>query len=411
MDGDVPGKREAGAVTSIPGRVAFVLHWEDGPLTGPARKVRRQIQAWRSLGCDAQLSVLTTERAAPAWRELGDSTVTNVLVGPIDEPGVATQRKIWGAQKALLADAIATGPALLYHRQTIWYPSLRRHADSVPLVVEVNGDDVSELTVAGPRKAVLNRLTRRWYLERAAGFAAVSNELAGRFADFPGRITVIANGIDLARHPTLPPTTDGRPRLVFVGHPGIPWHGIDRVLALARLTPEWTYEIVGYTAGDLGPLPDNVDAHGELFGDALLAVLRRCDVGIGSLAMHRAGINEASPLKSRTYLAHGLPVIHDYVDTDFPEGRPFLLQLPREDNLSGNTLAVIREFVQNWTGRRVAREDVACLDAVSKERRRVAFFGDVLQDWSERRALSRGPRRAPGLLASAAHRETTGRPQ
>jgi hypothetical protein len=39
-------------------------------------------------------------------------------------------------------------------------------------------------------------------------------------------------------------------------------------------------------------------------------------------------MSEASPLKSREYLALGLPVIGAYEDTDIPPDDPVYLQLP-----------------------------------------------------------------------------------
>lgn len=57
-------------------------------------------------------------------------------------------------------------------------------------------------------------------------------------------------------------------------------------------------------------------------------------MAVSSLALHRDGLNEASPLKTREYLVAGVPVLTAYRDTDFLRGAPFLLQLPNvEDNV------------------------------------------------------------------------------
>lgn len=45
--------------------------------------------------------------------------------------------------------------------------------------------------------------------------------------------------------------------------------------------------------------------------------MRNCQVCIGTLALHRKNMTEASPLKTREYLAHGFPVIIGYKDTAF----------------------------------------------------------------------------------------------
>jgi len=88
-------------------------------------------------------------------------------------------------------------------------------------------------------------------------------------------------------------------------------------------------------------------------------------------------MTEASTLKLREYLAVGLPSIIGYTDTDFPNGAPFLLQLPnRPDNVS-SSLSAIDEFISSQAGRRVARASIAHLDSLNKERRRLRFLSSV----------------------------------
>jgi hypothetical protein len=95
-------------------------------------------------------------------------------------------------------------------------------------------------------------------------------------------------------------------------------------------------------------------------------------------------MQEACPLKTREYLAYGLPVVIGYKDTDFPRGEDFLLQLPnREDNVR-QELPAIREFVLRWKGKRVPRDAIAHIDGVTKELARLEFFSSLHEPFSER---------------------------
>jgi hypothetical protein len=118
--------------------------------------------------------------------------------------------------------------------------------------------------------------------------------------------------------------------------------------------------------------------HGLLEAADYSRHLARANIGVGSLALHRKRLNEASPLKVREYLATGLPVINGYTDTDYPDGADFLLTLPNtEDNVEAG-LGAIRDFVAKWSTLRVPREAVGHLDYAAKEATRLDFFRTLL---------------------------------
>jgi len=84
------------------------------------------------------------------------------------------------------------------------------------------------------------------------------------------------------------------------------------------------------------------------------------------------------PFKDKRVLAFGIPTIIAYCDTDFPDEKPFLLQLPNsEENIANNT-NLIRRFVEQWKGKRIDRKEIIHLDVYYKARRQINFFTDVL---------------------------------
>jgi hypothetical protein len=104
------------------------------------------------------------------------------------------------------------------------------------------------------------------------------------------------------------------------------------------------------------------------------------DFGIGPLALHRKGMSEATPLKVRDYLMHGLPVLIAHDDTDFPGAPPwYVLQIPNTESTVEDSLASIETWVSAIGGRRVPRADVLeRIGIEAKEQARIAFFEEIV---------------------------------
>lgn len=352
-------------------RVAYVVGWPEGPSSGPFKKIAAQTAAWAAEGVEVGIFVLTVDRYADDWRALPAAV------------GVRTRQsglRLALQKESLIAQARGWRPDVMYHRWSLTYPGLVRAARAGPVVLEVNTDDVVEYDLMTPLKGRVNRLTRGLVLRRAAGLAFVTAELraAPAFARYRRPSVVVPNGIDLAAVPHRPAPANARPRLLFIGQPNCPWHGLDKLAALARAEPGWAFDVVGPGSAEVPGAPDNMAFHGLLSAGRYAELLGAADVGVGTLALHRKGMDEASPLKVREYLASGLPVINGYLDSDFPRGADFVLTLPNtEDNVAAGR-ARISDFVRSWKGRRVAAGDVAHLDHRTKERARLAFFRSLL---------------------------------
>jgi hypothetical protein len=270
-------------------------------------------------------------------------------------------------------------PDLVYLRQSTVSPSIVALMARIPTVVEINTLDLIELRLRSRLRYVYARGVRDVMLRRAAGLVVVSNEIAhdAAVARLGRPVAVVPNGVDLASLPALGPTGNLSPRLVFLGTPGLPWHGVDKIERMASDFPAWKFDLVGPDPSDLVRGLPNIVVHGSLDRAALLPIVAAADVAIGPLALHRNGMHEASPLKVADYLGYGLPVIVAYRDTRFPDGAPFLLQLPNEEDNVGRSLDSISAFVGSWMGRRVDREDIRRIDARFVERQRLEFMLDV----------------------------------
>jgi glycosyltransferase involved in cell wall biosynthesis len=216
-------------------------------------------------------------------------------------------------------------------------------------------------------------------LRAARGLVFVSGELAERFRRYGKPGIVVSNGVDLSRYPPLPAAAHPHPRAIFLGSP-YPWNGIERLLALARALGDWQFDLVGHDVADLGSsVPPNVHCHGRLDRRDYMPLLSRADIAFGPLALYRKGLDEASPLKVREYLACGLASVIAHRDSDFSAQVPFLLRLPNAPTDGRDIADEVSRFGEQWKGRRVPRAEIHHLDVRQKEVRRIEFFDHVLR--------------------------------
>jgi glycosyltransferase involved in cell wall biosynthesis len=357
-------------------KVAVLVHWNEGEDSGVFKKIVSQVHTWKIQGVQVSVHIVSREPNFDVWqRHLGDHLLTFHCYRR------ATRFRSWGEA----IDAIfAQEPDLVYHRYDLYMPSIGNLAKRLPLVLEINTDDLKEYCLSPGFRCWYNRLTRGLLLQKVAGMVFVTHELSRlpHFAGFGKPYIVIGNGIALQDYPQLPSPNNQAPRLVFVGTGNQPWQGVDKVLQLARHFSQWHFDLIGLSPDQIKQTPPNVFVYGRLSRKEYEPILAWADIALGTLALHRKGMEEGSPLKVREYLAYGLPVIIGYKDTDFPEDAPFILRLPNsEDNIEAN-LSAIETFVHRWLGQRVSREAIAHLDVKVKEFQRIAFFQEVLRGFS-----------------------------
>jgi glycosyltransferase involved in cell wall biosynthesis len=179
--------------------------------------------------------------------------------------------------------------------------------------------------------AFIERQVGKRILARTKGLIGVTHEIAeyenARLKQkkphyfFPNGINI--SSIELAKDERA-----GIPKLVFIASDvTLSWHGLDLLIDTLKTSKElFEIHIVGGSyhqfaeacAGD-----ERFIFHGMRDWDYRKHLLARCDIGIGTLALERKGMNEACPLKVREYLASGLPVYSGHKDGALPNDFPF----------------------------------------------------------------------------------------
>lgn len=343
---------------------------------GVGLKIRTAVRSWQEAGHEACWFTSTSAEVN------GDS----ITAFRFDAAKGLFRREVDRAlQLTRMIKAVAAyQPDIIYLRSGIYTFPLHRLFRIAPVVMELNTIDVVEYRMQGRFHYLVHQLTRDYVYSRAAGFVAVSYEIGEHPSNikYGKPVQVSANGIDLRRYDPLPVPHNPAPRLAYMGVPDNPWQGLDKLLWLANECPDLEFDLIGssreHFAGQT--IPSNVHLHGFLDRAAYEPILMYADVGVGTLALHRKAMEEASTLKVREYLAYGLPLLLAYQETDLiGKDFDFVLQIPNTEENVRTHVEDIRKFAFAMQGRRAERALVGPLiDIQVKEKQRLDFMAQFL---------------------------------
>lgn len=344
--------------------------------SGVGAKLRSQTAAWRAAGHDTFLAVGSRPSTDPVsrqrWQDHGVATSVlseagNAALAEFSRHRagleLAWQLRSWRPDAAY----VRFGPYHLGEELIL--------RSGCPVVLEFNTDDVAEYRDRAPLYWY-HRATRARMLRAAVLAFAPTNAIAAAMSrDLRCEVLVLPNGADTSGVAVLPPNA-GPPAIAFMAGSGSARQGVDKVLRLAALLEDVQFHLIG-------PLPalaeaPNVTFHGLLSVAQYGTVLGRCDVALGTLALHRIGMDEAAPLKVRECLAHGLPVVIAHRDPDAHLFDRWALRIPNtEDNVEACARG-IHEFVHRMHGTRVPSRVRVLLGHDAKEHHRLDAIETVL---------------------------------
>ncbi len=341
---------------------------------GVGKKIKSQMSIWREQGHDVSLFSLTpAEIPFPEERQFVFDAKTNLLKRETNRAS--------GLMRMLTAIR-EYKPDVIYLRFGLYSFPLHRLFKIAPVVLETNSDDRQEYLKRGAFFYWMNRLTSNLTFVSTSGIIFPSHELVDML--MPKRekpFRVISNGMNLSHVEILSPTKNKQPIITMVCSLGMKWHGVDKLIDFAKRMSDVTVNIVGYSQKDLDvTVPSNVKLRGFLDGQGVRNVLAQTDVALGTLALHRNQMQEASVLKVREALAYGIPVVIAFRDTDLHDVMlDTILRIPNtEENVAENAER-IRSFAYDMIGKRVDINSVApYLDQRKKEETRLEFFKQII---------------------------------
>ena len=355
-----------------------VLHVVSEPGTagrGVPQKVARTVDTWRRQGIGADFVDLATGRISAEGIDEGDSYRPRFRAEWI----VEMHRRAKRLREALeVAD-----PDLVYTRELVWSPGLKSILADFQVVIEVNSDRGEELRPRSRAASAFWRLTSSQLRRSAAGLVCVTNELARRLGSVRVPTTVIGNGVDVPFDPPLRVPSQDRPLVVMlVGGPA-PWQGVDRFAVLSQRMPQFDFAICGDCGRDLIRRSDNLRVIEPQSGSELVELLSRTTVSFGTLALSRKNMTEACPLKARTSLAAGVPLVYAYDDPDLGGDESFALRIEDREDQTPATISRIEDFIERASNEHAMGMDAwrfarTTFDVDVVERRRIEFFDSIL---------------------------------
>lgn len=188
--------------------------------------------------------------------------------------------------------------------------------------------------------SALESIAGKFVIRRNRGLLAVTNEILEYQKERSGVCfagAVYPNGIDVELVPVLADKRQsGVFNMAFICTFFSGWHGLENlfesVLSFAGNNPgsELKVHLIGELSKEQVAIIGRSDVlssvfviHGLLSSRQYRAVMESCDIGVGSLALEKKGLYEASTLKVREMLAMGLPVVSGHDDSSLPVGFPF----------------------------------------------------------------------------------------
>ena len=355
-----------------------ILYLSDTDLdkdSGVSKKILMQANKWVELGHEVELFSWDSL----SWYSLEGNRLTH--------PKMFIQRRKWKVLPHLILSSLGILKELknkkydiIYMRYRLFSPFFNRIKKYGKLIVEINTNDKEEFK----RSFFLNlynKTMRDLFLKNVDGFICVSNELKEIFKIYNKPILVITNGIDVKRYKFFEQTSNLKPNLVFIGSPNQPWHGVEKIKFLANKLKNFYFHIIGIN----GENTENLTYYSYLDDRKAKELIAKMDIGISTLSLYINNMKEASPLKSRQYLAQGLPIIYAYNDTDINKEYAFCCKIPNIPDNVKYSIKKIEKFVLNVFKKENIRIQARVfaekyLDVSVKETKRLKFFKELCNE-------------------------------
>lgn len=176
---------------------------------------------------------------------------------------------------------------------------------------------------------------------------------------------VVSNGIDVSSIPLTGYSLFNGKELHLALSAGRlqAWHGIDRILS-GMATYGGGVRLFLHLFGNIQPADISKEIaankatiffHNQISDQESISIFSQMNLGISTLALHRNNMNEGCCLKTREYMARGLPFILAYHDPDLPTNAPYFRMIELNDDPVN--FETIIQFMIDLT--RLPREEIS----------------------------------------------------
>jgi glycosyltransferase involved in cell wall biosynthesis len=329
-------------------KIAYIYLGAGATESSVQRKIKAQIKALNAQGCSTTGIFFTAEANVPAEQDQIQWKLVRVpqegWFQSLKERKLMTRALYWWAvENAANFDKIYVRN---YRPTRWWYLFIRKYREKV--IVEHQTKEIDELmalwntNLFGCRPSlflswiehnIIPFLQEKIYGSLANGtgikIVAVTGEIAAyetqRAFPVKPQTFVIGNGIQTEEFPLANrPKFDGTELNLLMlvgGTTETDWHGIDLILeSIDQYDGKCKVKL--WLAGSLSEHLRNhpkIKYLGFCDRDQLNEIFNNVHLAMGSFALQRKGLSEASTLKVREYLARGIPAVIGHIDADLPD--------------------------------------------------------------------------------------------
>jgi len=350
--------------------ISYIFDWKGSPNTGVPQKIDDQIKIWQKTNCKVKLYVIVPRKHSKEWENKAFKTLSynNSL------------QRLWSRIKCSLLIMQDKNINLVYRRYSIWELTELLTIFLIPTVIEINTFNKIFFKNRSFFFYVIYLLQYSFVSKFCLGACTVTEELrALQSYKLIQKSSVFTNSISLAKFNEQPVENTGRKNkrlsFVFIGSDSFAWNGLERINQLAKSFPSFDFHIIGINEKQ----SKNIFSHGPLYGEKLVDFLQIMDFGISTLGIDKLKLKQAAPLKSRTYLACGLPVIGAYRDSAFPQNAEYFLEL--KYLINSNEIVNESEllgFINKWQGKRVDMSSLSPINNEIVKKNRIDFFNSLI---------------------------------
>ncbi|MGY0374678.1 glycosyltransferase [Clostridium sp. JNZ J1-5] len=230
-------------------------------------------------------------------------------------------------------------PDVIYMRDYFFLFNFYRKISKIaPLFMEVQTNIFGELKTKNYCKYLIEVLLKRRYFRSIKGMVCITNEILSIERKYNSKpAMVLGNGIEDNQIKLVTrDNNDEYINILFIGTPNQSWQGVERLIESYKKAvnkDKFKIHIVGYESME-EVKDDNVIFYGYIKDkNELEKIYSIADVGIGTLSLYKKKMEEAAPLKVRSYLAKGIPVVIGYEDTDLGEELPFVYRIKNDSSI------------------------------------------------------------------------------
>lgn len=342
------------------------LDWRFPLHHGVPQKHLAQFKEWSKLNMNIEMVVVTPFQFKSEWEKLGINAFC--------------YRGAFGRmfqRRKAFRHISRNSKDFLYRRYSILTPWELLSIKRIPTVIELNTNNEFFYSVRSSLLFQLNKICSRSIFKHMLGAVAVTEEISRIYAPKTKKpIIVITNPLSLTpQTKSVIKKESPKFQCVFLASASYDWNGVHLLETLIDGIPNVAITLVG-----LNPRENSkFQFHDPIPEEELVDYLKKFDFGIASFDLGRVGLTEAAPLKVRSYLSSGLPVIGRFPDSGISLDNDYYFQVklsPNQTQIENKPELI--SFLHENAGRTVMKQEVEHLLVSNIENIRIRTISDWL---------------------------------